>query len=190
MIEDRAAIEPHVLPGERLLWAGRPDPTKHFTANDVVLIPFSLVWLGFVIFWLTAAISSGAPTFFVLFGSVFLVIGLLMSVGRFFIKAARKKRTRYGITSSRVIVVEGNRVTDAPVRGQSASIEVKPNGYGSIEIGRPAGMRGRFSGPMFYANSGLEMFTPGIPGVGLSDVADGAALRAAFAEARGASPAQ
>ena len=190
MIEDRAAIEPHLLPSERLLWAGRPDPTKHFTAHDVVLIPFSLVWLGFVIFWLTAVISSGAPSFFVLFGSVFLVIGLLMAVGRFFIKAARKRRTRYGVTNSRVIVVEGNRVTDAPVRGQSASIEVKPDGYGSIVIGQPTAMLARYYGAKFYANSGLEMFVPVPLGLGLYDVADGVAMRAAFAEARGAAAAQ
>ena len=46
-----AAIQPELLSGESILWAGQPNHRVVFHKEDVFLIPFSLLWGGFAIFW-------------------------------------------------------------------------------------------------------------------------------------------
>jgi hypothetical protein len=61
MHDARAQLEPNLLPDEALLWWGRPDPAKHLGRNDIFLVPFSLAWGGFAIFWEIGALQSGGP---------------------------------------------------------------------------------------------------------------------------------
>jgi len=45
------AVQPELLSGETLLWAGQPNPRVIFRLEDFIMIPFSLLWGGFAIFW-------------------------------------------------------------------------------------------------------------------------------------------
>ena len=69
-------IRPYLEPGEQILWLGKPETLHLFTAQDVFLIPFSLLLFGFAVFWEITAFRMGAPWFFPLFGSFFVMIGL------------------------------------------------------------------------------------------------------------------
>jgi len=89
--------------GERLLWSGTPRQGIVWRASDLAMVPFSLVWGGFAIFWETMALRS-APFFFALFGLPFVAVGLQMTVGRFFYDAWRRRRTYYGLTNQRAII--------------------------------------------------------------------------------------
>ena len=80
------SIDSQLRPGERVLWLGRPQGSL-LTRDDIFLIPFSLVWLGGVIFW-EATVIRGGTFFFALFGLPFVAIGLLVAVGRFWFKAS------------------------------------------------------------------------------------------------------
>lgn len=92
----------HLLPGERILWTGRPDPSKLFSPADKFLIPFSLFFAGFAVFWTILALTSGSP-FFALWGLPFVVVGLHLLFGRFLLKRSRRKRTTYAVTNKRFL---------------------------------------------------------------------------------------
>ncbi|MBM9469484.1 hypothetical protein [Nakamurella leprariae] len=93
----RAALQPFLRPSDGLLWAGGPDPRRRFAKADAVLIPFSIVFLGFGCFWEFMVVTqSGAPWFFAAFGAVFIVMGLWMAIGRFLYKARRRGPPRTG----------------------------------------------------------------------------------------------
>src|SRR5271165_1462802 len=99
-----ARLQPSLRPGEQLLWCGRPDPSVVFVAADILVVPFSLVWLGVAVLWEFGTQSIGAPAAFRLVGVPFLVIGVYMVAGRFVARYFRKRKTIYGITGERVIV--------------------------------------------------------------------------------------
>jgi uncharacterized membrane protein len=165
---DLDTVERHLSSGERIEWVGRPDPAKHFTRGDVFLVPFSVMWGGFAIFWESSAIAGGGGPFFALWGIPFVAIGLYFMVGRFIYKAHRKRRTIYAVTNRRVMtIVKGRHAesVDATYLGSIPSISTSAvsNGSGSVEFGLSSPMAG------WYGNSGVEFFARGqMAGSGVS----------------------
>ena len=108
------AVQPELTSGESVLWAGQPNPRIIFHKDDLYLIPFSLLWGGFAIFW-EAGVSgywgsgpnSGKQWVFgMLWGIPFVLVGQYMIWGRFLYAAWKKKRTHYAVTERRVVVVQ------------------------------------------------------------------------------------
>lgn len=93
--------------GEKLLWSGRPKQGIVFRASDAFLIPFSLLWAGFAVFWEFSVVTSGGPVFFTLWGLPFLVVGAYFTIGRFFVDAYIRANTYYGLTNERAILISG-----------------------------------------------------------------------------------
>jgi hypothetical protein len=75
-----AQLQPCLRPGEQLLWHGRPDPRVWFAPADAFLIPFSILWCAFAVFWEASAAGAG-PVFAALWGIPFVVAGLYLSSG-------------------------------------------------------------------------------------------------------------
>ncbi|WP_246780688.1 hypothetical protein [Rhizobium sp. BK008] len=97
-------IRSFLMPGEKLLWSGRPGQGFLLTSRDFLLVPFSLLWGGFAIFWEITAISTETPVFTKLWGIPFVLMGLYLMAGRFFVDAAARARTEYVLTNRRVII--------------------------------------------------------------------------------------
>jgi hypothetical protein len=110
--EASSKLQPELLSGESLLWAGRPNPTVLFHSDDWYLIPFSLVWVCFTAFWESGALgywgnnSNKASLFMSLWGIPFILVGQHMLWGRYAYDGWLKRRIFYGVTSRRILVVQ------------------------------------------------------------------------------------
>lgn len=152
----------HLETGERLLWAGQPVRGVKLRGHDVFLIPFSLLWCGFAIFWEIMALSilfvngeGNAPPlavkiFFPLFGLLFVLVGLYFVFGRFLVDARQRARTFYGVTPDRIIIVSGlfsREVKSLSLRTLSdLTMTQKADGTGSITFGPGHPFAGFFGG--------------------------------------------
>jgi hypothetical protein len=131
-------IERERWANEQLLWVGRPPRGLILQATDVFLIPFSLLWGGFAIVWETMALADG-PWYFGLFGVPFVLVGLYMIVGRFWIDSWQRAGTYYGVTSERVLIVSmwlGRRIKSLAIDSLTdVSFSERSNGRGTITFG-------------------------------------------------------
>jgi hypothetical protein len=124
-----------------LRWTGRPREGLLFNNQDVLLVPFSLLWGSFAIFWETAMLRNGTLAF-VLFGVPFLLAGFYFVIGRFMWDAYRRGKTYYGLTSDSALILQeglggGVRRVYLPAVG-SLGFSLASDGSGSIAFGDPS----------------------------------------------------
>lgn len=137
-----------LLPGERLLWSGRPDPSRMRAIFAIWF--FAVPWTAFALFWEAMAFlpwmaSTHTPSgiqwsfgiVFPLFGLPFIGIGLGMLWMPF--KTRRKAaQTIYGLTDRRMLrVTAGTKRESASVLiSQMGPIDVTADadGYGTLRI--------------------------------------------------------
>lgn len=146
-----AAIQPELLPGEKVLWAGRPSLHVIFHDRDKQLIPFSLLWGGVpplgVVAGTVAVIRqwssdpsgmAGRLVFFILVGMPLAVIGQYLIWGRFIHDARRKKHIYFAVTNKRVIAVHNyskRQVASAAIDALPMVLkERRANGFGTLRF--------------------------------------------------------
>ena len=100
-------LQGELMPAERLLWSGTPRQGFLLRPVDALFIPFSLFWMGFVLVWEYLALTAGGPVCFPILGIPFVLIGLHMLLGRFFVDAMGRSKTYYSLTDRRIIIVSG-----------------------------------------------------------------------------------
>lgn len=95
--------------GERIVWTGKPKGGIRLQAFDLFLIPFSLVWCGFITFWILMALKTGSPVFLILFSVPFVLVGAYLLFGRFIMEARQRALTAYALTEERLLIISGRR---------------------------------------------------------------------------------
>jgi len=124
---------------ERLLWSGVPRQGLLFRGTDILVVPISFLWAGFAVFWEYSVASKGVPFFFMLWGIPFVLLGLYITVGRFFVDSYQRSRTYYAVTDQRVIILGGliNReVKSLALSGlNDVSLNERSDHSGSITFG-------------------------------------------------------
>jgi hypothetical protein len=91
--------------GERQLWEGVPAQGPILRSNDLLMVPFSLVWAGiaFTVFSVGPRGAGPPLPFALLFG----IAAIYITVGRFAVDAWRRSRITYAVTSERIIIQSG-----------------------------------------------------------------------------------
>jgi hypothetical protein len=148
---DSDAFQGRLMPGEKLVWMGSPKTGFMLTARDGFLIPFSLMWGGFAIFWewsvLHIARGNGPDLFFDLWGVPFVLIGLYMIFGRFFVDVWARAHTAYGVTSQRILILRdgpfGKFTALAIDRLPELSLDERADGRGTIRFAAGDNIFGR-----------------------------------------------
>jgi len=159
-----SVFQSELLKDEKIHWTGQPDSSSIFSPADWFMVPFSLMWGGFAIFWESTVLGLNPfldtskhrpPVFFALWGVPFVCIGLYMIFGRFFYKAWKRKRTYYAVTNQRVlqVAVTGRVQIQALFLNQTAAINkyVRSDGSGTLTFGNTG-----YYPFSYYANSGMD----------------------------------
>ena len=160
--EAERALRPYLADGEQLLWIGRPDPTVLFASPDLYMVPFSLVWTGFMVSFLFAGGFAFDPKFpvFALMGAFFFAIGAYMLVGRFIYKRWRRGRTTYAVSDRSVMTltrgIRGPVFKSTEISGlHGVKLELGRGGRGSVYFGDVPWMQA------YTENAGMGIFTFG-----------------------------
>ena len=172
---DRDRLDSVLLPNEHVIWTGAPDARRLFTRADVFLVPFSLLWGGFAIFWFFGALEQGGLGF-ALFGLPFVTVGLYLIAGRFLYKRRKARRTRYVLTDRRVI--EASTGPRTRIRAEfidrvpAINHDLRNDGSGTIRFGN-----WNWASSV-YGNTGLDFFAGmyGDTGLIFYEVADARAV--------------
>lgn len=126
--------------------------------RDALLIPFSIAWTGFAVFWETGVLTIGAPPFFTLIGALFVLVGTYILFGRFIHDAWRRHGVLYGLTDARILII-----------GRSELKSIDLASCGEMRLIRHGDDRGTITiGPeasIFAASKGIGVWTgtPSIP---------------------------
>ena len=139
-------IRKRLLRNEDVIWWGQPVQGMRLNRRDVFLIPFSLLWGGFAMFWeakvLTIPTRTAFP--FVLFGVPFVLIGLFLIFGRFLLDSWLRRRTTYALTVRRALIVRTAPWPSFKAISLDHSLEAtlleEANGRGTIRFGATAPM--------------------------------------------------
>jgi Bacterial PH domain len=157
-------VERQLSSGEKLVWSGQPRAGIRLRWSDVFMIPFSILWCGFAIFWESMVVRKGAPVFMMFWGIPFVLVGLYIVFGRFIVDAMTRTKTFYGITNERIIIISGlfsQEIKSLNLRTLTdVSLSERSDGSGTITFGpvypmgrwMPAGSwpgAGRYAPPAF-----------------------------------------
>jgi hypothetical protein len=131
----------HLLEGERIVWSGQPSQGLLLSQRDWLLIPLSLIWFCFAVFWETLMLAEArAPLFAQLWGVPFLLLGLFFLGGRFFLDAWLRGHMRYAVTNKRILISRAGafrRFTAMNIdRLPEATLSERADGYGTIRFGQ------------------------------------------------------
>jgi hypothetical protein len=101
-----AALQRELEPNERLTWSGQPLQGLTFRQGDLFLVPFSVLWGGIAFYSAyTAVFVRNAPPFAMIWSIPFVLIGVYLTIGRFFFDSYQRRWTFYGLTNQRVLIL-------------------------------------------------------------------------------------
>ncbi|HEX4081079.1 MAG TPA: PH domain-containing protein [Rhizomicrobium sp.] len=164
-------IAGRLLSGEKIIWTGRPRQGLLLTSRDALLVPFSILWGGFAIFWeysvlflvrphRSAAAHAPPAIIFPLFGAGFVLVGLFLMFGRFLLDAQLRKGTIYAVTDQRVLILRSgpmNKFVSLSLdRLPGITLSEGRNGCGTITFGDSGSN---------WARPGFQIWVPALDAV-------------------------
>lgn len=108
MIHDNM-FKPYLKEGEEIIWQGKPKSGLQLRDADIILIPVSIILIGFAVVLDYTMMLFEAPFIFKLAGVMFALAGIYIGGIRFFLDRNKRVNTYYCITSKRVLVISGRK---------------------------------------------------------------------------------
>lgn len=106
--EAKELFKDHLSGKEQILWASRPKQGVQLRTADKYMIPFSLLWCATVVLWEWFTLGMGElGTTMAWLGIPFMLIGLYLLLGRFFMDAFTRRHTFYAISPKKILVKTG-----------------------------------------------------------------------------------
>lgn len=138
---------------DKVLWEGTPVKVPLFSKSDFLLVPFSLIFGGFLLAY--AIVSAvmlflGQSILFSLAGITFLLLGTYIIFIRLWYRKKRISREIYFVTNKRLFAFDtlrDNVLFDIPISDADLSL-----GYKSLEVGETSSI-----GDFIYG-LGLDIF--------------------------------
>lgn len=161
VIGDQAALRPFLLPGERIVWTGRPQQGLIFDRSD--LFPgLPLLAAGAAIAWLTWERMQD-DILDLLPEAVLLLLGFFYAgVGRFLHEAWARRRLLYAVTNQRVLTLHGTKLLESHDLAWLPMLELEQKErYGTITIEDPplsVGMLERVGQRVSPLSAGFRFF--------------------------------
>jgi hypothetical protein len=148
--DDQRVIS-ELFPGEQVLWSGKPDSRRWLYREDRLLVPFSLLWGGFAIFWEASVLTATSAhehaavrLVFALWGVPFVLLGLYLIFGRVFARRWIRRRSLYVLTDQRILSFSpslrgGSRVKMVWLNSHPPlEKHVSRDGWGTLCVGQTA----------------------------------------------------
>lgn len=135
--EARQLFKDQLSGKEQILWASRSTQGIQFRNSDKYMIPFSLLWCTTVgiLAWFTLSMG-GIGTTMAWFIAPFMLVGLYLLLGRFFMDAFIRKHIFYALSSKKLLVRTGkwNRSTNTfPLKSiHKIALEKGKKGNGTL----------------------------------------------------------
>jgi hypothetical protein len=132
-------LYPFLGSGERLLWSGGPRRGLSLEREDFGLFLFCLI--AFSVFaWYTTRAIDEENYLFLFFLTPLALAWAVFCLGHPFFRAARRKRTTYGLTDRRALVVSGRGAAnvnsvDLPIKS-TVTLIAHRDGTGTIRLGK------------------------------------------------------
>jgi hypothetical protein len=154
---DTSDFTGRLLKGEKIVWWGQPARGLLLTSQDWFLIPFSLLWGGFAIFWESSVLNTNGPIFMKLWGVPFVLIGLYLVAGRFLFDAWIRRGMYYAVTNKRILILRSGPFSKFTAMSLDQLPDVNLNEYadgrGTIRFG---------TSTPFAAGRGFSSSTPSL----------------------------
>jgi hypothetical protein len=116
---EQLQLDAQLAPGEVIVWTGKPLRHIVFHKTDWLIIPFSLAFAAFTLFWEWHAFRTWGDWFLKLGGIPLILMGQYLVWGRFVYSAWRKRRTVCAVTNQRALSLYSglrNKVVDESLK--------------------------------------------------------------------------
>ncbi|MCS6917488.1 MAG: hypothetical protein RMK52_05085 [Chitinophagales bacterium] len=159
----RQVFLPYLKEGETILWTGSPKRGHLLRDADIILIPFSIILLGFagIIDYIVIAYRASLP--YQVIAVSFAAAGIYMAGIRFIRDYYRRKHICYCITNQRVLRLSGRRrkLVTLPLRNiERLDKSEEKDGSGFILFGNTNPLWPWLFGKFYFASQplpGLEL---------------------------------
>ena len=163
-MESDARFQKYLKQDESVVWSGRPKRGIQIRDADLILIPMSIIMIGFAIILNYTLLHYESSFVFKMFGVLLAGAGIYVGILRFFTDASRRAHTFYCITTRRVLILVANkkqRIRTLPLKNIDRMDKIlEKDGSGFIIFGATNPLFPWLFGGFYFTQSsvpGLEL---------------------------------